>query len=502
MRGLTQNPPRRSRTGTLAGVLIGIFCALLGSGVAHAQAPVAGDPVLPPTEVGAVIYLGENSADAIYVLEDLNSDGNCNGPGEARIYYDDSSPEIDINVVRHLAIDPAGDLYVGDSSVDVILRLRDIDGDGTANQAGEATIYFDENSYSGGFASISNMAFDADGFLFLTDTGTAGTTERYVLRIRDENGDGYCSEMDGEVLVIYQLSTTAGETFERPSGLAIDTDGTLFISDFDSDRIYRLTDSSSPLDGDANDIAEQFVVFDTATSTAATLDFAENIALGYEENGVRPLYANAGPTEDIIYAFRDDDADGDFLGVTEVSAFWDTTQADGVVPANIRTIAVAPENRMFVIEAGATGVNDALMLLRDANSDGDANDSGEVTVYFDATNAGGLPLTNPQGLVIVRSTPMPPQDTFVRGDANGDGAFVGLTDALFLLNFQFTGGAAPGCFKAADLNDDGEVSGLLDSLYALNFQFNGGPAPELPFPDCGPDPTSDSLTCDTPLVCP
>lgn len=86
-------------------------------------------------------------------------------------------------------------------------------------------------------------------------------------------------------------------------------------------------------------------------------------------------------------------------------------------------------------------------------------------------------------------------DIFLRGDADGDGIVNGLVDALFLLDYSFTGGATPSCLDAIDVDDDGALNGLVDTLYLLDFQFTGGPQPPLPFPDPGPDPTPDTISC-------
>ncbi|MEC9352428.1 MAG: hypothetical protein VYD81_03855, partial [Planctomycetota bacterium] len=88
-------------------------------------------------------------------------------------------------------------------------------------------------------------------------------------------------------------------------------------------------------------------------------------------------------------------------------------------------------------------------------------------------------------------------ELFYRGDAdlNGD---VDLSDAIFLLNFLFLGGAAPGCEDGADASDDGDL-GLTDAIYILNFLFLGGSElpPPSPFNTCpGPDPTEDGLGCE------
>ncbi len=93
---------------------------------------------------------------------------------------------------------------------------------------------------------------------------------------------------------------------------------------------------------------------------------------------------------------------------------------------------------------------------------------------------------------------------FLRGDANGDGVFNGLADALVILDFGFLGGGVPLCLDSADANDDGVVVGLLDALTILNHQFILG-APPLPAPgsaECGVDPTVDFIGCNNPPNCP
>jgi hypothetical protein len=91
---------------------------------------------------------------------------------------------------------------------------------------------------------------------------------------------------------------------------------------------------------------------------------------------------------------------------------------------------------------------------------------------------------------------------FIRGDCNGDGEFRGqVTDAVFLLNFNFSSGPEPGCMQACDANGDGGVRGeVSDAVYMLNFNFLGGPPPAAPFPGCGPGelPGDEALGCATP----
>jgi hypothetical protein len=90
---------------------------------------------------------------------------------------------------------------------------------------------------------------------------------------------------------------------------------------------------------------------------------------------------------------------------------------------------------------------------------------------------------------------------FIRGDCNGDGQVSGVvTDAVFLLNFNFSSGPAPPCRAACDANGDGSFVGTVtDAVFLLQFNFLGGPAPPAPFPACGTGGDSDrALGCVTP----
>lgn len=76
---------------------------------------------------------------------------------------------------------------------------------------------------------------------------------------------------------------------------------------------------------------------------------------------------------------------------------------------------------------------------------------------------------------------------FIRGDANND-ATADFADAIYVLDFLYSGGMAPDCFDAADINDDGRID-LSDSLYLILHLFLSAPQPPAPYPAAGQDPT-------------
>ncbi len=89
--------------------------------------------------------------------------------------------------------------------------------------------------------------------------------------------------------------------------------------------------------------------------------------------------------------------------------------------------------------------------------------------------------------------PLPVGPLFKRGDSNADGT-LDLSDAVFILDYLFAGGAQPPCMDAADSNDDGFVD-ISDCMKILMYLFGGRPQPPDPFSDCGTDPTDDTLDC-------
>ena len=90
-------------------------------------------------------------------------------------------------------------------------------------------------------------------------------------------------------------------------------------------------------------------------------------------------------------------------------------------------------------------------------------------------------------------------EDFMRGDTNRNGRLE-IADSIRVLTWVFMAGPEPSCLDAADANDSSEVD-LSDIVYLNNYLYMGGPPPLSPFPACGRDPTSDSLSCIT-SACP
>jgi hypothetical protein len=90
--------------------------------------------------------------------------------------------------------------------------------------------------------------------------------------------------------------------------------------------------------------------------------------------------------------------------------------------------------------------------------------------------------------------------SFLRGDANGDGA-QDISDAVAILSFLFLGEGINDCKDAADVNDDGS-NDISDAVALLNYLFSGAVQPPMPFDSCGTDPSIDGLGCTSFSQCP
>lgn len=68
-----------------------------------------------------------------------------------------------------------------------------------------------------------------------------------------------------------------------------------------------------------------------------------------------------------------------------------------------------------------------------------------------------------------------PIQTFIYGDANGDGD-ISVSDVVYIINYLFKGGPAPDPLLSADVDCNGDVN-VSDVVYLINYLFKGGPPP-------------------------
>lgn len=92
------------------------------------------------------------------------------------------------------------------------------------------------------------------------------------------------------------------------------------------------------------------------------------------------------------------------------------------------------------------------------------------------------------------------EPTFIRGDADGTPG-VRLADAVLLISRVFGDLVIVNCEEAADANGDGFLD-ISDGLYLLFYEFSGGASPPSPFPECGIAPVEAHFSCTEHPSCP
>lgn len=146
----------------------------------------------------------------------------------------------------------------------------------------------------------------------------------------------------------------------------------------------------------------------------------------------------------------------------------------------------------------APGVYDAINLFRDgaliATLSGTASEYSDVLpgpgIHFYALSGEVAGTTTTPALCTIN---VPAFTTFIRGDANGDGA-VNVIDAVRIVGVLFQGVPNTVCGDALDANDSGAID-LADVSFLLPHLFLMTPPPPPPYPGAGVDPTPDGISC-------
>ncbi len=153
---------------------------------------------------------------------------------------------------------------------------------------------------------------------------------------------------------------------------------------------------------------------------------------------------------------------------TQVVQTKDTTSTDR--PSN-SSVLTGEQIKWQVISSGGTKASSTNYAMRGTTGQ-TAVGSGSSENYqvFQGYWGGGDPPTCCMGAI--------------RGNVDYDGGDqIDISDLVFLVDYMFTGGAAPVCWEEADINgSSGGVSGpadidISDLVYLVDYMFTGGPEP-------------------------
>lgn len=201
------------------------------------------------------ILISDMTRDAIYLTRDLNHNGTASDIGESNIYFNSdnlSGLAEPSNSVFSIHQSRTGHIYIGDGGSDSVYRLADRNADGDAQDAGEANIWFSEDNAAGFSLPTPNSVFEAnDNALYIVNAGTGRRPNDAVYRTVDLNNDGDANDA-GEASIWLDLSIlaskTLGNTIPDNKSSAFDitfVDDIAYISDLmggETDTIFRAED--------------------------------------------------------------------------------------------------------------------------------------------------------------------------------------------------------------------------------------------------------------------
>lgn len=314
----------------------------------------------------------DSTNDRVWRLSDLNQDGDCNDAGEILSFYDDVIGSIVLSNPSCIVCAPDGTAYIGDSTADVIVALRDLDGDGDCNDAGEHRVFFTSVTSASGITMASVQGITADGigrlFLSVANAGTTGTD--LIILLHDLDGDGDANDL-GEARDYCTIPGGAGAVGNSvPTKILVGPDGNLYYADVGSTGVvtkgvWKLADLN--LDGDCNDAGE-VNLFWTPPAAASP----QYWGLAVDAQGA--FYVTDHSTNKQVWRAFDADLSGS-IDPTEQTLFHQS-------PGSTWWDAVARDDgAVLLFDAAAT---DRITALRDLNADGDALDAGEAAQVYDA----------------------------------------------------------------------------------------------------------------------
>jgi len=166
------------------------------------------------------VFLADQRLDGIYLLRDLDGNGDAEAEDEATLYFNNND---DLGNPFTVHTGQSGYVYVGDGDQDAVFRLEDINHDGDALDDGESSIWFSAAGNDAGFTLPTPNGVwetnDGDVAVYIVNAGTGSQPDDYVLRTQDLDGDGNANG-PGEAIVWCNLGVLVSELLNKPPGIS------------------------------------------------------------------------------------------------------------------------------------------------------------------------------------------------------------------------------------------------------------------------------------------
>lgn len=285
-------------------------------------------------------YAADVSTDQIYALLDANGDGDANDPGEIRVFFDGANASgLPIPQVQGLTVDALGQVWVAVNNAstpagpDRILLLRDLNGDGDAQDAGESIEFYSRPGTTGVLAASipTRIAIGPDTSVYFTENGTTGAFAKGVWRLFDGTGNGDAND-PGEATLYWAPPASGAPQYWT---LAIDALGAFYLTDHSANRqVWRGRDA----DGSGAIDASETTLFWQGTVAASWWDVV------VRDDGAVLLCDTQAPGK--LTLLRDLNGDGDAMDPGEQGLAYSAAAAAVVVAPRGAAFFRAPELSM------------------------------------------------------------------------------------------------------------------------------------------------------------
>lgn len=363
-----------------------------------------------PAAEEVVVFVFDQTLDAVFRLHDRNHDGDMLDPNEVTRFFDDTvGGGLGLDNSQGLyALGPWALLATDNFAPDNVVLMVDLNHDGDAFDAGEALEWFN-GALPGGYHLTNpvTLSLGHDGAFYLIDNNTLDTANpEAVYRLEDINDDGDVNDA-GEVTLYFELSPP-GASLTTTFDIEFDSAGAGYVFDItDPDQIESI-DRISP---DASSIAEWIDSADLYWNFGLVFSGGNELTVNVDTDEIVAV-AVAGNWTAYIIALNDRDSSGYIDDGRELRVLWsEVDNADGVTSGLPRDLFYAWDGSLVFADNG----EDQVVRLVHQNADFDYLDANESRVIYNADLVGDTGLPEMRNLLSVAAAPTP-----LAGDCDAD----------------------------------------------------------------------------------
>ena len=308
--------------------------------------PTTQNPTCLAVRVDGLVLIGDQLANTAYMFQDQNNDHDALDAGEARIVVQSPNASgVTIAFPTGAAFDSAGRAFIANAGNalgdDAVYLLLDLNDDGDSQDAGEIIEYIGDGAFGPGNGpwGPQEILFVSESLITTDTCYLRNSTANFhgVYRAIDLNNSGRADDLN-EFTVVWDMNGASGVTPLAGFALERDVTGsspaggiklyTLQIASGGVDQLIRLSDLN--FDFDCQDPGEAVIAWSTAEAGFSAIDIV-SLADG--------TVLITDSSDDRVIALKDLNNDDLFDSSSERTDFF-TNPAGSVL--DIRQLALAP----------------------------------------------------------------------------------------------------------------------------------------------------------------